>query len=298
MKTVFEVYSHLWPQTSHASLKDILSKVGVLNYPEEEEAIRACEERSKFIIVARNAQLKNLIDVLALGFEHCVHFERQDFAEELLAAALMIVRPDAFVRNPIPFFFTGFIEPTPGLFVEKNLTISFQKTSDKPVVLERLGEFLSQHGRLSRLTDICMQVSDELISNALFSAPIDKNGVHVYDGKDRRSEIVMVPNRKPTFFACVSDSRVVVGCEDKYGSLEKEKLMAHLINLFKNERSKARENTAGAGLGFKYMIENAASIYIYSESGLKTLVACGFLLKNIRTNLNHHKHLHISFKKS
>jgi hypothetical protein len=296
MKTVFESYSQVWPESSRASLKGILSKVGVLKFPEEADQIRSCRNPSQFIVVVKDTSLKDIVGILVLGFEHCVHVDREDFAAELLASALMIVRPEAFVQNPVPFFFTGFVTPAAGLFVEENLTIPFQKTSDKPMVLDRLSEFLAQHSRLNRLADMCLQVGDELISNALFSAPVDQKGVHVYEGKDRRSEIVMVPNRKPIFFACVSETRVVIGCKDQYGSLEKEKLMPHLTGLFQNERAKARESTIGAGLGFKYLTENAASVYVYSESGTQTLVACGFLLKNLRTNLDRHKHLHFSFK--
>lgn len=296
MRSVFERYSELWPVKSRTSLQPLLSKIFVLNYPEDKTEILNQRDPSQIIVVIKEAPLKEILGLVALGYEHCLQADREDFPKELLAAALMMTRPESFSKNPVPFFFTGFVEPKESPVVERHLSLPFQKSTDKEYLLERLHVFLSQNERLQGLSDLCAQVADELISNALYSAPVNETGSRIYQNVDRRMEIAMPSDKKPTFFASFSDYRVVIGCEDLYGSLRKHALMEHLEGVFSENLSTAREKTAGAGLGFKYMIENAANFYMYCQQGKKSLMACGFLQKSMRANMSPQKHLHFSFK--
>jgi hypothetical protein len=296
MKSVFSEFYDLWPDSSHAALKPMLSKIGIFYYPAEKSAIVNCGNLNEFIIVVAEGTVNDILQAVALGAEHCVQKGRPDFAQELLASALMVSRPAAFKNNPIPFFFTGFSLAT-DISTETNLSIPFRKTSDKSYLLERLSTFLSQNAKLEGLSDICVQVADELISNALFSAPVDAYGVHMNQNVDRNTEILLPEEMKATFFSCFSDYRVVIGCEDRFGSFKKKRIVDHLKSSFLNSQARARSGeSAGAGLGFRYIIENSANFYLYCDRGERSLVAAGFLLKGLKANLTAQKHFHMSLK--
>ena len=296
MKSVFSEFSKLWPASGHAALSPLLSKISFFYYPSEKAQILTAKDPQSSIVIFTEGSIKDIIQIAALGFEHCVQMNRPDFAQELLASALMVSRPDSFVKNPIPFFFTGF-SPNGANSTETNMSLAFRRTTDKSYLLERLQTFLGQNPRLQGISDLCIQVADELISNALFSSPVDTNGNSLYQGINRNTEIHLPEGKDATFFSCFSDYRVVVGCEDQFGSFRKNLLMDHLENSFLREKASAREGqSGGAGLGFRYIIENSANFYLYCDRGKRSLVAAGFLLKGLKSNMTADKHFHMGFK--
>lgn len=295
MKNVFREFAHLWPRSSWDNLEPLLKEVSFLFYPDDAALIReAGLGTRKTIIIVQKATVSEMIELLSLGYSHCVQMNRSDFSQELLASCLMSERPQAFVNDPLPFFFTGFKDPQKNPYLERQMILPITKASDKKYLLSRLELFLIQNVRLQNLTDIATQVADELITNAIFSAPVDYEGSPLYAEQLRTSEVVLSGNKRARFFAAFSDERMIIGCEDLYGSLRKDFLMDHLTRVFRQDQARPRSHTAGAGLGFKYMIENSTNFYIYSERNKRTLVACGFLLENLRSNRSAQKHIHLS----
>lgn len=295
MKSVFETYSDLWPESSRQALAPLLSKVLCVKYPEDADSLIYIKRPAHTVIVAQNSDLVSLMKLATQGFEHFVQSDRPDFPQELLASSLMILRPEAFKKNPPPFFFAGFQDRPVEKVLEKNLIVPFASTKEKPEALSKLDAFLSQNARLEGLKDLCIQVADELMTNALFSAPVTSNGHRPNQDLPRSGEAQLTGNQTAELFSCFSDHRVVVGCNDHYGSIQKARLLNHFENIFKISQNAPKAGQAGAGLGFKYMIENSANFYIDVEAGLRTVVACGFVLKGLRANLTSQKHLHFSF---
>lgn len=295
MKNVFREFAHLWPRSSWDSLEPLLKEIFFLSYPDDADLIRQENLGTrKTIIIIHKATVFEMIELLNLGYSHCVQINRPDFAQELLASCLMSKRPQAFVNDPLPFFFTGFKDPQKHPYLERQMILPITRSSDKKYLLTRLELFLIQNVRLQSLTDIAIQVADELITNAVFSAPVDYEGAPLYAEQLRTIEITLSSNKRARFFAAFSDERLIIGCEDLYGSLRKDFLMDHLRRVFREDQARPRSHTAGAGLGFKYMIENSTNFYIYSERNTRTLIACGFLLENLRSNRSAQKHIHLS----
>lgn len=294
MKNLFVEFSHLWPTASHSALEPLLSKISFFSFPEDLAEMKTNSRPQKTIVILNSADIKDTISIVSMGFEHCVQKNRPDFAQELLASAFMLLKPDSFNKNPIPFFFTGF-SAQQNMTTETNMTIPFRKSEDKKYILERFELFLEQNPRLRGIADLCMQVADELIMNALFSAPVDNYGVHLFQNYDRTSDIMLNMQSQAKFFSCFSDYRIIVGCEDPYGSFKKETLFKHLHGAFLNEKATVKpEKTGGAGLGLHAIIENSANFYLYCEQGQRSLVAAGFLLQGMKANLMSQKHFHLS----
>ena len=294
MKFVFAEYSDLWPEASRRALEPILAHVPCFRYPQDHAEIASARNPAGTIVIFDNGDIPDIMKIVGLGYEHCLQRQRPDFASELLASSLMVTRPESFMKNPLPFFFTGF---QAGKTVEEpHITSSFIRAFDKGQILRRLDKFLAQNDRLQGVYDLCMQAADELITNAIFAAPIDSKGKPTNRELARTRDVILPEGHKANFFCSVSSHRVVVGVEDTFGSFHKPHLLSHLENSFLRDQSVPRAaNAGGAGLGLHFVVENAANVYIYCEKRRRSLVAAGFLLEGLRANLAAYKHFHVSF---
>jgi hypothetical protein len=295
MRIVYSEFLHLWPTSSLHELEPILSKVSVVFFPQDKDVLRKVVNPGSTIVVVEDADLKDMSLLLDAGFLHLLQKSRKDFSQELLIASLMIVKPEAFVRNPIPFFFSGGLSAEKAIFAGTVLQLNFTSSFEKPMLLDELRRFLFRHPQLEAVSDLCGQVADELITNACFGAPTKANGAPMYQDRARTDEVIVPTNKRATFFACYSDYRIVIGCQDRYGSIRPQVIREHLVSTFKQSKAAPKSLVGGAGLGFKYMIENSANFYLFCEQSLTTLVACGFLLEGLRANVSPKKHIHFSF---
>lgn len=294
MKSVFSQYKHLWPEDALGSLEPLLSRVPVLELPADKNLLGKMVPHM-VVLVVQKSRLTDIVTLAEMGFEHIVQSEREDFAQELLASSLMTLKPRALLKNPVPFFLSGFASEKMIKDPDKHLIMRFVKQTEKATLLEWLKAFLDREPRTATIRDLCLQAADEMISNALFNAPVRPSGKRAYKDMDRTSAIELPSNKAATIFACFADQRIVIGCEDAFGSLEKPVLIEHLTNMFKEKSAQISYSGGGAGLGFRYLLENAANFYVLVDKGKSTLVACGFMLKGLKSNLTTAKHVHLSF---
>jgi hypothetical protein len=205
----------------------------------------------------------------------------------------MIIRPQAFHNDPVPFFLTGFSGNLSDSKKE-SIQLKISRNSEKPQKLQVLTDFLNSNEKVANIHDLIIQVADEMLSNALFSAPREVNGTSPYQTLERTTDVIMPPGKEAQLFACFTGDRVILGCEDKYGSMDRSKLMGHLAHVFNSSQVAPNEARGGAGLGIKYMIENSANFYVFTQKGVRSMVICGFLLKGLKANLMADRHIHLS----
>lgn len=293
MKSVFEAYKHLWPADRHGALEPFLSKIMVLHYPQDRHLLGKVLA-PYVVVVAHKASLRETVALLDAGFRHVVQAEREDFHQELLASSLMAVRPAAFQKNPVPFFLNDFA-PEAATNPDRNLQMKFHKSSQKSMLLDWLGIFLQQNPQTFAIHDLCLQAADEMLTNAFFHAPVRPSGKRPFQRLARDAEAEISPSQSATLFATVSETRMIVGCMDRFGSFSENTLMEHLRGNFSQDHIRPREGQAGSGLGLRYLIENAANFYLLCQTGKSTLVSCGFVLEGLKANMTKAKHMHISF---
>lgn len=294
MRSIAQDFSHLWPKSREAALAPILSKVTYLKYPEDSNLLGLEKRPDKVIVITSGEDFFAIRPFIFNGFRHFVNRNRSDLPQELLASCLMIAKPTIFVQNPIPFFLAGFSNLQILTDTERNLTLSFRKSSDKAIILSQFEAFLAKNPKTKSLSDLCIQSADELITNALFNAPVDADGERMYLNADRQMPVEYPPDKKATFFACYSDDRITIGCEDTYGSMTVTEMYQYLRTKFSSDLSVPRDSSGGAGLGLKMIMENAANFYLFSERYRRSLVAASFLLSGLKSNLSNRKHFHWS----
>lgn len=297
MKTVFKEYHHLWPTKRLEFLEPILNKVFVLHTPREQNLIETLTvSPSEVVVVNDTGSMVDMVRLLETGFEHCVQQTRDDFAQELLTSGFMAQRPEIFQRDPITFFFNGFQSLEDATFGGRHVKFPFRSSGEKQMLLERLDAFLENSMQMSAIKDLCLQAADEMVSNAIFHAPVKPSGQRVNDKFERNEDVWIPDNKEATLFACFSDQRVIIGCDDPFGSLTRGTLLLQLRSVFKDTATSVRPAGPSAGIGFKYLVDNCANFYVMSTKGKRTLVACAFLLKGLKANLDAPKHFHLSFR--
>lgn len=297
MKTVFKEYHHLWPAKRLEFLEPILDKVFVLHSPREQNLIETMNVPPKDVVIVNDTSpLVDIVRLLEAGFEHCVQQNREDFAQELLTSGFMAQRPEIFNRDPITFFFNGFQSLEDATYGGRHVKFPFRSSGEKQLLLERLDGFLDNSTAMSSIKDLCLQAADEMISNAIFHAPVKPSGVRLNDKFERNEDVWLPEGKEATLFACFSDQRVIIGCDDPFGSLSRGTLLLQLRSVFKDASTAVRPTGPSAGIGFKYLVDNCANFYVMSTKGKRTLVATGFLLKGLKANLDAPKHFHLSFR--
>jgi len=230
------------------------------------------------------APQKVLSYAVDLGLQQIVQSTGQHFQTELKGSALMLEDGRRYLDFPLSAALDPSKTSEPR---EQELTIfraDFHAKSDKYELLRSLRESLMVNTPIVLCDDICM-AADELVTNALYNAP----------GKRNRSDAN--PTERPaTLFYGIYDDRVVLGCQDLYGSLKIDNLIQRIHDCYKHGASKMINwcDDEGAGIGLFMLFHSCTSLYIGVEPGKRTVVCCGFPLKGgTRRRLLTPKNLHL-----
>ena len=294
MRSILKDFAKLWPDSRKEILAPILSKVSYLKFPEDAHLISIEQHPEPVIIVTSGSDFFAIRPLILAGYRHFVNRDRSDFAQELLASCLMISRPPVFVQNPVPYFLAGFNDAEVFSDVSKSLSRQFRSSTEKIELLGDIVTFLDRHPKARALKDLCVQTADELITNAMYNAPTDETGGKPFRTYDRIVPVEYENGKTARLFACCTEDRVTIGCEDPYGSIKRSEMTPYLRSSFNDEKAIPREGSGGAGLGLKMIMDNSANFYLFSDRGFRTIVAGTFVLTGMKTNLSHQKHFHWS----
>lgn len=136
-----------------------------------------------------------------LSSVECIHYPSE-------SSQMMAVKNQ---QRPVIFFCTGFRDPSQAKNVDANRLATFKGSEDKSPILDRLNGFLAKSSKLKAVSDLCIQSADEMLSNAIYSAPTDVAGKRLYQDFDRATKVLNPAGKSSSFFASFSDDRVIVG---------------------------------------------------------------------------------------
>jgi hypothetical protein len=296
MRNLFEEYESLFPRSRSEALGQILNSFVALRLPGDMALIDQAPRDRTLVIIDELYPEFNPMDFFMAGFEHVLYSKREDFVSELLSSCWMTLRPGSFADNPIPFFFNGFVPESFHPVVENNFLKKFSESQEKPFLLNELEYFLNQYTGLMDIKDICLQSADEMISNALYNAPVNQTGKKLYEKTPRDVPVQLLTGLHNNLFACFSPTKVIIGCEDPFGSVDLERVLERLKEVYPKNKAGTLDTKSGGGLGLNFMTTNSSNFYMYCQQKKKTVVACGFLLQGKRKNTSANKHLHISIR--
>jgi hypothetical protein len=113
-------------------------------------------------------------------------------------------------------------------------------------------------------------IVDELLSNALFNAPVDEQGRQTHAADDRTTTRPLVGRDQVTLrYAC--DARyLAIEVEDRYGSLDQATIMRFLMKASTRGRDKVSMSTRGAGIGLATVYSSCNHLVFNLEPGKRT----------------------------
>jgi hypothetical protein len=181
-------------------------------------------------------------------------------AEELVITVEKILRRDIFGLEK---YLTWGITP-----VEEIVNDSARKNDH----LARFEAFCNDLGLNTRLAGLAKGVADEFLMNAVYNAPVDEHGRHIYSKLPRTERVVLTGRAQATFqYAC--DGRyLAVAASDNFGTLAKETILRYLAKCFARGEDQIDKKQGGAGIGFYYIVESLSHFVINIAPGERTEV--------------------------
>lgn len=155
----------------------------------------------------------------------------------------------------------------------KTQTIKITKSVQKRPIVESLKNYVLKIGFKSRVAAQIATATDELIMNAIFDAPVDEIGKHVY-AQTPRNTALDLDERNVVELKIAFDMKTLgISVTDLHGSVDKKKLLSqHLGRSYENKEYEMKTVVAGAGLGLAHVYRNSGGMIISCEAGIKTEV--------------------------
>jgi hypothetical protein len=149
---------------------------------------------------------------------------------------------------------------------------------DKTRCMALIARFVEQVGapRLHReLIDQCL---DEMLMNALYDAPVDAQGKHVFSGIPTRTRITQRTQQTVVVQYAHDGRRFAVSVRDAFGSLERHTMLRYLHKCLYSSEQVDRK-AGGAGLGLYLMFRSSTAAYFNLLPGIATEAICVFDLQ-------------------
>jgi len=126
---------------------------------------------------------------------------------------------------------------------------------------------LTELGIRSVVRTRCQIVIEELLMNAIYDAPVDKNGTPLHNSKSRTEAIVLTPDQSGKLRFATDGLYLAISVEDPFGVFKKDTIFKYLeTNYFAEEGKEViHEGKGGAGKGL-FMITESADLVIYNVS--------------------------------
>lgn len=119
-----------------------------------------------------------------------------------------------------------------------------------------------------RIADTIGEVVHELITNAMYDAPVDEYGRPRY-AHDRTAPIELVQEDRVTFRYGTDGLRLVVETSDRFGRLRR---LDFAKSLRRAQTGQVNRGEGGAGIGLSMICRSASTVQVDVEPGLRTRV--------------------------
>ncbi len=275
--TLFDFYPSQLSIKKNSPLMTLLKEVPAYSF-ESQELVDG-QDLTGSVGIGRNLSTQSFMEAFKNNqLNNIVQIANDDLIYELFIASIILKKPKLFINNPVTILNSGDTTKKSMHVWQEN----FNATVHKPKVLDGINDFMAGNKSMSRLSENVMIIIDELFSNALYNAPADENGYPIFKAMDRHENVKYPGNKNSRIFAIHTDKDLFIGCVDPWGSIDRD----HIVSIIHNAYSTGQvtEESKGAGLGLRMMLDRSRSLYIVSEHRERTLVCC-------------HMRLNISLKK-
>jgi len=155
-------------------------------------------------------------------------------------------------------------------------SIRLTNSAQKQEAVDEVKNYLVALKFQTRMASVIANAVDELLMNAMFDAPTDATGRHLYDATARSSVIELSGKSSVELQVTFDGTYVALTAIDLYGSIDKSKLLAAISAIYRDQEYRVRQGVAGAGLGLATVFHSGGSFLFSSEQGVRTEVTVFF----------------------
>lgn len=151
-------------------------------------------------------------------------------------------------------------------------SVEITHTDQKQEAVEAVRQYLLAAKLPARVSNIIANAVDELLMNALFDAPTDEFGRHIYNTTQRNLSRELLPRERVTMKLGFDGLYFGISVVDQFGSLDRNKLLGHVSDSYRERDYSVRSGQAGAGLGVATIFNTGGTLIYHCESGQRTEV--------------------------
>lgn len=155
---------------------------------------------------------------------------------------------------------------------------------DKRKAMAALAALVEATPGARKYRDAIEQSVDEMVMNALYAAPVDAEGKHVFAGVPARVRVMQRTQQVVQVAYACDGKQLAISVRDAYGTLERDVLLRYLYKCI-HSTEKVDRKAGGAGLGLYLMTSTAAAVYFHRVPGVATEVTCVFDLETTKQTL-------------
>lgn len=153
------------------------------------------------------------------------------------------------------------------------------KSAERRQIIAEMANTLSELGLRRTLVSRCENVAEELLMNAIYDAPIDPKGKHLYNHLDRTEAIELAPNEQPVFRYGCDGMFLGISVRDPFGSIDRETVLEYLDSCFSGRETPLHKNKGGGGHGVFIILRSANMTIFNVQKGVSTEVITLFDLE-------------------
>lgn len=150
-----------------------------------------------------------------------------------------------------------YLEPGAGF-----ASVPIRGSADKAACLALVARRATQAGIPRRVAERLEVVADEMVSNAVYDAPMYADGRARYAHLHRRQEVRLGPGEQPVLKLGSDGRRFALAVADPFGSLDARRVSDYLTKCFRRGDDQIDSKAGGAGLGLYYMFESLSHFVI------------------------------------
>ncbi len=228
---------------------------------------------TRVIALLPRSNLAAVVDIMQASDRVAGMLVAEDFdSRQLSAMATRVLSGDIFGVDKLILWGTQIHSCLVGDYQEKSLCIS------------QISEFAELMGVRRKYRESIEQCIDEMLMNALYDAPVDDQGKHIFSEIPTKTRISLRVEQKVVVQYACDGSQFVVAVRDAFGTLERSTVLRYLHKCLHSEQQIDRK-VGGAGLGLYLMTNASSTVYFNVLPGVATEAVCCFDLEQPKMQL-------------
>jgi hypothetical protein len=148
--------------------------------------------------------------------------------------------------------------------------LAVHSSAQRDEILQAARDFALSAGAQARFADLLCNACDELVTNALYNAPVDDRGAPRFAHLSRTQAVELTLPERVDVTLAADDKEMGIAVVDPFGSLKVPTITQYLGKCLRRGSDLVDEKEGGAGLGLFYVFEAVSHFVVNLQAGVRT----------------------------